>query len=77
MLGRGLSGLVGSAALPSDIYKNVPLTPAAKFAGRLGTAAVGEGVREAGRDLGVKERLPGIQLSPTELQDVQRMRGTP
>lgn len=60
LLGAG----VGEAMLPPTTYRHVPLSPAAKFAGRLGTAGVAEGMREAGRDLGVKEQLPGVGGPP-------------
>lgn len=58
---RGVGGIVGGAAggmLPTQTYRNVPMTPAMEWASRLTRPALAEGVREAGRELDVPKAWP-------------------
>jgi hypothetical protein len=64
-IGGAAGGVVAGGALPRVTYRNVPMTPAERFAGRFGTAGIGEGLRETARDIGVKQQLPGFGGSET------------
>jgi hypothetical protein len=59
-IGGAAGGVVAGGALPRTTYRNVPLTAAERFAGRFGTAGIGEGLRETARDIGLKQQLPGV-----------------
>jgi len=54
------AGLAAMELIPGTTYRNVPLTPAQQFAGRLGRAGIAAGVRETSRQLGLTEKLPSV-----------------
>jgi len=56
-VGGAIGGVLAGGGLPRTTYKNVPLTPAMRMAARLAPVAVGEGAREAAREVGVPQAM--------------------